>query len=114
MGSPQTVESSRGAGASLLHPIPARGCPEAGIPPQYCECEGEGVLLQPGVPASLARALLKDLGEQLEVVGGCQTLTLEGVGEGRLGANGQGQGVIAFNIQVFQSQARFQVYKRLG
>ena len=75
-----------------------------------CECEGQGVLLQPGGPSTpLARALLMGLGEQVEVVGGCQTLTLEGVGQGRLGARGQGQGVIHFNIQVLQSQASFKV-----
>ena len=43
MGAGPGVEERKTVGSSLLHPIAARGCEGAGVPPQFCSCT-EGLL----------------------------------------------------------------------
>jgi hypothetical protein len=67
-------QPSSGRGISLLHPIPARSCPEAGVPMDSCSCPSGLATLEPAKVEGLVKAALADTDAFLEPMWGCLRL----------------------------------------
>merc|ERR1712034_42825 len=66
-------------GVSLLRPLGARTCVEAGIPLDYCTCPQAKVSLNSSDIAELVEAVLEDLNKFLTPVSGCISLKAEDI-----------------------------------
>ena len=61
-------------GTSLLTPLPDRTCAEAGVPLEYCSCEGGSTPLPPHTLHGLVEAAMVDVDTFLEPLLGCRKL----------------------------------------
>ena len=98
----------RRPGTSLLTPVGTRTCPEAEVPPQYCSCTSSWQHLKPEDVNDIVTAVFADINDALELLGLCQTLTLEEVTEASIRAVGK-ETIIEASVVVVPSTAHFTV-----
>ena len=87
LGGPARAGS--GPGASLLRPVPARTCGQAGVPLDYCSCTEGRQALEVARVRGLVEAVMEDMDEFLAPVWGCRPLGRVNVTEASVRVEGE-------------------------
>ena len=95
-----------GPGGSLLRPLGARSCSEAGVDLRYCSCSSGQVTLEPAEVEGLVRAVLTDINTFLEPLWGCQTLQLDRVTDVSMKTE-EGEVVVQATVEVTPKPVAF-------